>query len=402
MIILIKNIINIFFSIVIFPITFFIICLKPIILIRFGNLEYKRIGHLALDTAIYLAKKKHNQKKHNQKKVIDFIGYSNINSSNTELIKIWKKSIKIYNLSFFFNILIISLKFILRSDEHHIKLYNLENESYLLENKNLISFNDFDINKIKNLFFLLNIPFKAKWVCIHNRDNSYIQKSFKYISKQKINETNHRNFSIKDLKEAAQYLSNLGYYVIRVGNIQESRINYSSERIIDYSYSIHKNKLLDIYFLSNCEFYLGSDSGIGNISVIANKYVGLINLTFWVNLQRQNFKRIVIFKKFFSRNLNRFLSLNEIFTNNFHCLTEFSEFKRLNIELINNTQEEIRHLSIELTDKIKGVSEISHEDKKYHIKFWNIIKKYGLNERNNYKDINVSNFYLKNNLYLID
>ena len=53
-----------------------------------------------------------------------------------------------------------------------------------------------------------------------------------------------------------------------------------------------RNDFLDTYLLSHCDFYLGSDSGIGNISVISDKYVGLINLTYYHNLQIQNFKRI--------------------------------------------------------------------------------------------------------------
>ena len=54
----IRKILMFFAAICLLPITIIIILIRPFILIRFGNLEYKRIGHLSLDTAIYITKKK--------------------------------------------------------------------------------------------------------------------------------------------------------------------------------------------------------------------------------------------------------------------------------------------------------------------------------------------------------
>ena len=74
-----KKLILIFLSFFLFPPTILIIILRPFILIRFGNLEYKKIGHLALDTAdtaIYLSKniEKYSLNKRNN--------YKDINVSN--------------------------------------------------------------------------------------------------------------------------------------------------------------------------------------------------------------------------------------------------------------------------------------------------------------------------------
>ena len=74
-----KKLILIFLSFFLFPPTILIIILRPFILIRFGNLEYQKIGHLALDTAdtaIYLSKniEKYSLNKRNN--------YKDINVSN--------------------------------------------------------------------------------------------------------------------------------------------------------------------------------------------------------------------------------------------------------------------------------------------------------------------------------
>lgn len=70
MIVKIKNISIVVLIVFFFPIILLILFIRPFVILRFGNIEYKRIGHLALDTAIYLSLKKKNEY------TIDFIGYS--------------------------------------------------------------------------------------------------------------------------------------------------------------------------------------------------------------------------------------------------------------------------------------------------------------------------------------
>ena len=183
--------------------------------------------------------------------------------------------------------------------------------------------------------------------------------------------------------------------------MQEEKLNYKSSRVIDYSNSKFQSDFMDLYLLSKCNFYLGSDSGIGNVSVISNRYIGLCNSTYFHNLQVQNFKRVVIFKKYYSRKLKRFLSLNEIFENEIHKFSLKSEFENQNINIIDNSEDEISNLAIEIDSILSNKYFISENDLKYHTEFWNIIKKYGVNPKNNYNEIRVSNYFLKNNLYLL-
>ena len=58
MIVKIKNISIVILIVFFFPIILLILFIRPFVILRFGNIEYKRIGHLALDTAIYLSLKK--------------------------------------------------------------------------------------------------------------------------------------------------------------------------------------------------------------------------------------------------------------------------------------------------------------------------------------------------------
>ena len=49
---------------------------------------------------------------------------------------------------------------------------------------------------------------------------------------------------------------------------QKKKLNSKNKKIIDYANHPKRNEKNDIYFLANCNFYLGSTSGIGNIPLI--------------------------------------------------------------------------------------------------------------------------------------
>ena len=232
-----------------------------------------------------------------------------------------------------------------------------------------------------------------------------MKKNFKFASSKIINNNTQRNFTIDDFLPTIEYFKNKKINIIRVGSIQEFPIKKKFSYLFDYSFSKIKDDILDLYFLSNCKFYIGSDSGIGNVSVISNKLVGIINSTYYNNIMIQNFKRGVIFKKFFSKDKDRFLSLNEIFENKFHILTTFNEFYNLNIECINNTPEEIKNFANELllrSNKNDFTYEYNQTDREYHREFWNIVKYYDKYSIVNYKNIFIGNNFLKNNLHLIN
>jgi putative glycosyltransferase (TIGR04372 family) len=401
----IKYFVNFLLSIVVIPIAIIIILIKPIIFLRFGILPYKRIGHLTIDVAIYFSK----IQKLKSKKAFDIIGYSSNKSCNKKLIKVWSEKFFILNSTFIIEIIKNSLELLTRSEVFTIKLHGLDKDRNYIEGE-YITFTEEEINYCNYILKKLNIPLDKKWICIHNRDDEYMNAKFKIGSivnkKQSI-----RNFAVEDLVSCSFELTKSDYYVIRIGSIQKSILKSNNDKIIDYSHCNYKSDLLDIFLLSKCYFYLGSDSGIANVAVISNKYIGFINQTHFINFSFFVRNRICIYKKFYSKKLKRPLSIKEIFKKRLHTLTYIDEIQSADIELIDNTNNEINELSKEILSRLNNTWKYTEEEEALHKKFKNLLKEIfseGKNLANcsseiiDYENMIMGNFYLKNNLYLLD
>ena len=403
----IKKIMNLILQLLMMPFAIIILLLRPIIFIRFGILSYKRIGHLTIDTAIYFSKKK----KFNDKKIIDIIGYSFYKSCNKQLIKIWSRRFNIFRAGLLIETIKNSLELLTRSKDFTIDLYGLDKDRHYIEG-NYISFTENEINFCNKILSKLNIPKDKKWVCIHNRDNAYFNKKFKLgtiINKNR--DHSLRNFPIDDMINCSLELSKLDYYVIRVGSIQETLLDTGNDKIIDYSQSKYRSDLFDIFLLSKCHFYLGSDSGIANVAVISNKYIGWINQMLYSNWSYPVRNRISIYKQFYSNELKRPLSVKEIYKKGYHQMSYVIDAKNANLELINNTPEEINELSKEILSRLNNTWRYTKEEEILHKKYKDILKEIYSDKENltngsaeiiDFKNIVIGNFYLKNNLYLLD
>ena len=299
-----------------------------------------------------------------------------------------------------------------RSKDFTVDLYALDKDRHYIKG-NYISFTENEINFCNKILSKLNIPKDKKWVCIHNRDNAYMNKKFKLGSI--INNINKnqsiRNFPINDMISCSLELSKLDYYVIRVGSIQETLLNVDNDKIIDYSQSKYRSDLFDIFLLSKCHFYIGSDSGIANVAVISNKYIGWINQTTYSNLSYPVRNRISIYKQFYSNELKRPLSLKEIYKMGHHHMSTVIDTKNGNLEIIDNTPEEINELSKEILSRLNNTWRYTKEEEILHKKYIDILKEIYSDKENftdgsaeiiDYENIIIGNFYLKNNLYLLD
>ena len=79
---------------------------------------------------------------------------------------------------------------------------------------------------------------------------------------------------------------------------------------------------------------------------------------------------LFIFKKFHLKNENRYMNFSEIMNLEFGGVDTIEIFTRLNLELIENTPEEIRAVTIEMDERLNGTWESTVEDKELQERFW--------------------------------
>ena len=71
----------------------------------------------------------------------------------------------------------------------------------------------------------------------------------------------YRDTDINDFVSACEKLTELGYYVIRMGANVKKPIDTNNEMIIDYAFKNLRTDFMDIYLASKCEFCITTGTG---------------------------------------------------------------------------------------------------------------------------------------------
>ncbi len=380
-----------------------IIILRPLIIIRIGKLNTSRIGHLATNTALYYIK----NKKINKSKTLDLF-YCDRLIANRYLLNLWRKKIIILPRIFLFSIFNLVIKF-----KYTLKFHYADNneggdqdpDQLLLKFEPILKLPDEDIIKGKKILQKLGTD-SRKIILFFARDEAYTN----YLLSKKIDIRFHsyRNANIDNFIFAAEELTKKGYALIRVGSMVNKTIKSKFKYIIDYSNSEYQSDFMDIYLQSVCEFFITSGTGINEVARIFNRPLLYASFTPYAYSPTYQNNIICIYKKYKDIKRNKFLSLNEMFKQNVAQAYHKDIFIKNNIELIDNTPEEIKDAAFEMLVAIKNNFQISEEDKSLQNKFWDIyyenIEKYAnyrLGNRKSYT-IQIGKKFLRENLYLLD
>ncbi len=255
---------------------------------------------------------------------------------------------------------------------------------------------DVEIKKGRAILSQMGIPENASFICFHNRDTAYLDvttpdKSSTYH--------NYRDSTIDNYLKAASYLNELGHYSIRVGAFVKEKVENAGEKIIDYSSGPFRDDFMDVFLGSQCKLFITSDVGIATIpelfdvpAVYAN-IVPLARVSVWIKTG------LFIPKRFFSKKLNRDLKFKEILSDSeltLHPETDF--FLKKEIELIENTSDEILLATKEMVARLEGTWEDTEEMKTLQKKYWSLAP-YINNKSENY---NISSTYLVMNKHLFE
>ena len=239
---------NFIYCILFLPLYFFLLILRPFILIRISVIPTEKIGPFAILTGIYLS-----EKKVFQKKTLD-IFYISKNICNLQLLNIFKKKIIIKSKTIIEPIDKINnfLKYFFKFPTDHIILKKRRGSDYynIVEKAKIkYEFNNEDKKLAEKNLEEMGLKNK-KFVCLIVRDSKFTKKNFKNL---KTSHNNFRNSEINNFKLASKALSKRGMFVVRVGRDTKKKFLVNDKKIIDYSYSKCISDLMDIYLISKCE-----------------------------------------------------------------------------------------------------------------------------------------------------
>jgi putative glycosyltransferase (TIGR04372 family) len=206
----------------------------------------------------------------------------------------------------------------------------------------------------------LKIKENSKWVTVHNRDPAYLEGRYG----RRLQNEDYRNFPVNDLVSLTKYYVENGYYVIRMGNIVQEKIDFVHPQVVDYPYSSYKSDFADIFLCGNACFHVGSESGLNAVATIFRKPVATLNATlfaikehvFWGN---ENY--FVIFKNVKRKIDGYLLTIKEVIEqipDGFHT----DAYLKRGFEVVNNSEDEILQLGIEIEKRVNQTWVETSED----------------------------------------
>ena len=424
---------NLLYGILLLPFALIFVAIvrliSPIIVIRWHAMISTRIGHFAENTNIYLCEKKLGYHMLKRKIVLDlFYFYPSV--CNNQLAKMWKRKLVIFPYFFMHIVNFINENVanrIYRTVIHDLGYYR--DDADLKKHKDIkvttlsfglinnlvvpplspvdrfnsqeksetnISFTKKEIDTGEQILKRYGVDPKKKIVGIILRDQKYLQKKYPNNSweQHQIRQSPYNYY-----EDCAKKLIDLGYVVVVFGANETDFI--SNNIYINYSYSILKSDFMDIYLNSKLHFAISSANGLDAIPIIFNKPIVEVAVA-PVQLLRTYCKRIkILFKTYYSKTLQRKLSLKEIYEFNIHSLqgSDLSD----EIEFIHPTSEEITSAALEIHKELQNDFKYSKEEEILQNKFKDIHKSLSINTQREVESFtsSIGTLFLKNNKHLL-
>ncbi len=363
------------------PLIIILRLIKSWYLIRWGELISGRIGHFSINTELYCCECDVGINSPSQKYLDLF--YLKKYVCNKQLEKMWRRSLIVLpawllrplsRVNRFFCLFISSFK------EHEIAINDKDSNIHNLIDKlpAHISFTDKEELKGKEILKKFGLAKDAKFVCLHVRDSGYLSRHIKHeYMGERYQYHNHRDGDIDKYVLAAEELARREYYVFRMGINVLKPLKSSNPKVIDYANSDMRSDFMDIYLGAKCNFFISQGSGMDAVSVIFHRpiaYIGHVPFGHFAIKYNNNKKTLGITKHHINKKNQQELTISEIFSANVAFAYTSDEYKLNDVELEENSPEEIRDLVIEMDERLNGRWKDTNEDLLLQKRFWSIFE----------------------------
>src|SRR3989338_4792360 len=354
--------------------------LRPFVLIRWAGLDISRIG-ATYKADWYLSERFAGLHQKGYFDIFYFIKTNNV-VCNMQWLKMWQKVLHTVSFERFWR-MVTKISEMLPGHQAHalpLRMYVVETAKTDDEKKKLgfvlnykkphISFTSEEELLGEEHLRELGIPDNRPFVCFHARDSAYLNTMFPKMAWEY---HDYRDSSIHNYILAAENLIQKGYIAVRMGSIVKEKLNVQNPYIINYASNGQRTDFLDIYLSAKCEFFICSDTGI---DVIPSCFRRPIIYTNWTPIHRIYpwvLNGLFIFKKFYSHKKKHLLTFSEIMKLQFGGPGTEKYFKEQEIDLRENTPEEIASVVMEMHARLNNAWEGADEDEVLQKRFWALL-----------------------------
>lgn len=322
--------------------------------VRFLDVLMERIGHLAMEPDCYIKEGILGMRP-------PYVGIflANRPVANRHLLNYWKKYLRIVTSPVTCALLSPFLLYKrLQLDISHYAVAIDTTVAYAAvetkwgDRSPLLHLTEADKRRGQECLRKLGIPPDAWFVCLHSREGGYSPHDEMIHS--------YRNCDIRSYASAIKAIADKGGWCIRMGDASMSKLP-AMKHLIDYAHSDLKHDWMDVFLCASCRFFLGSNSGLSWVSTVFGVPSALTNLV-PVSVMPFGKMDIGIPKLHWSRDENRYLSFAEIFSSPIANYRFTGEYENAGIQVMENTEEDIRDLANEMLQLLDGTGFYTPED----------------------------------------
>ena len=372
-----RNFLKVIVYLISIPVLLIIRLIGPLYLIRWNCTQSTRIGHYIENIQIYLSMKQQKKNFLSNRKYLD-IFYDRTSVCNSQIQKMWRRSGHILflpnwimdplnNVNEYFLDKIIPSKRLHEIGyyyepgklfENHEKgevvpLTCVDTFNCLDKSEKLLEFTESEKKRGINLLREMGINTNESYVILVLRGENFLKEKYPNVDWSR---HSHRNTDLKFFTKTIEYLKKQNYKIVLIGSGAKEYANANIENVINYEASKYKSDFLDIFIFSldNCKFIISSITGIDSVGQLFHKHVLEIGVIPFCMARTYSKYYSFIFKKYYSKSLDRFLTMEEIFNLNIHRI--FGNELNNEIEFIHPSPDEILGSTKELVHRLNNSS----------------------------------------------
>ncbi len=331
------------------------LALSPWRTLRVGLLRHDRIGHLALNTELFLRARAAGPPD-SRSLYLFFSG----EPANRQLLAMIRRRVTVLRFPLSRVAYDRGIRPFFAGSRFEEKLARHSNEFFELNNvPPQLAFTEKEEAEGRRLLRELGVGSDGKFVCFHSRDSVYLDRMHAYRTRSEWSYHDYRDCSIENYLPAARALAGRGLTAVRMGHGVASAVP-AEPGIVDYATS-HRSDFGDLYLAARCKFYLGNTAGLVCVPPCFGVPVAWANL---IPIGYPPWRSVDLFipKKHWDLRENRQLSVREIFERGLGLALRSKQYADAGVELRENTAGEIAALADEMNSRIDGTWVESPED----------------------------------------
>ncbi len=273
-------------------------------------------------------------------------------SANRFLNYIYKSKIYVVDNLFLYFILFgffNSKYFTLNSEKIEISKYGPEFN--FVQSTYFKKFKKYDFFSTKK--FLKKFNFKKKSssniICLHIKDDFF----YKYKSQSS------RSVNKKKYLLTVKYLLKKNFKIIHFTNNDKGHFSLKNPNYIKLNINFDQNKLLQIYYLINCKFFICTQSGPASFANLFNIPTLITNVTSYNHFFAHKKTDLVLLKKIFDYKNNKFLKFKKIFGTDLSKQYSDNQMSKCKLKYIQNSELDILNATKEMIGKTNNNVKIS-------------------------------------------